>query len=143
MKYIYLFIFYPFCYRSFHGLSDWLLYLTYATQTRYASAFLNHQIYTKGPLHHLPRDSTFNCSTFFTGQDSHTASSSFTCRYSDGTAYLIEHYLRKDGDDINTEMLDSTLNFGITFAFVVGFILVNCLLYIIPLPAYVKAKFRE
>lgn len=31
--------------RSYRGMSDWLIYLTYGTQTRYAGAFLSQQLF--------------------------------------------------------------------------------------------------
>jgi ATP-binding cassette subfamily G (WHITE) protein 5 (sterolin 1) len=35
------------------------------------------------------------------------------------------------------------LNIGITFAFALGMVVFNLFLYLLPLPAFVKAKFRE
>ncbi|XP_063227758.1 ATP-binding cassette sub-family G member 5 [Bacillus rossius redtenbacheri] len=129
--------------RSFHGLSEWLFYLTYATQTRYASAFLNQQMFGNGRLSGLPYSATHNCSSVILVQESLlTASSTFTCRYADGSAYLSERYSRS-GNDALAEVLDSDLNFGVTFAYSLSFLIINCLLYLVPLPAFVKAKFRE
>lgn len=31
--------------RSYRGMSDWLIYVTYGTQTRYAGAFLSQQLF--------------------------------------------------------------------------------------------------
>nr|CAD7262653.1 unnamed protein product [Timema shepardi] len=128
--------------RAIHGLSEWLLYLTYATQTRYAGAFLNQQVFDNGRIHGLPYDATLNCSSVIQTQESLSASSTFVCRYADGLAYLKERYNR-DGDDTFTEILDNNLNIGVTFAFSVGLLTLDCFLYLVPLPAFVKAKFRE
>ncbi|XP_067006823.1 ATP-binding cassette sub-family G member 5 [Anabrus simplex] len=127
--------------RSFHGLLDWLLYLTYAMQARYAGACLSQQLMSNHRLTSLPRDALRNCSSILqTASDSYlTASASFSCRYPDGQAFLSERYNREEGE----EMLDFNLNLGITFAFAAGLTLVNCLLYLVPLPSFVKAKFRE
>ncbi|XP_049847501.1 ATP-binding cassette sub-family G member 5 [Schistocerca gregaria] len=131
--------------RSFHGLPDWLLYLTYATQSRYAGAFLSQQIFTKdGLLNNLPYDANVNCTSFFLSQSSSQASSSsFVCRYANGMAFLSERYGKKDGVDTLAEILDRDLNFGVVYAFSIGLIIINALLYLVPLPAFVKAKFRE
>ncbi|GLH08225.1 Protein white [Gryllus bimaculatus] len=130
--------------RSIRGLLEWLYYLTYATQSRYAGATLAQQMFDKRFVT-LPKDVFHNCTSAFQGpSDLITGTSpSFGCRYANGNAFLIERYGREDADDSLTEFLDFNLNFGITFAFSVGFILFNCLLYVVPLPAAVKAKFRE
>ncbi|XP_048524073.1 ATP-binding cassette sub-family G member 5 isoform X1 [Dendroctonus ponderosae] len=48
--------------RSIKGLQDWLFYLTYATQSRYAAAFLNRQVFLAGDLSKpLPFDQQHNC----------------------------------------------------------------------------------
>lgn len=50
------------CSRSIKGLQDWLFYLTYATQSRYAAAFLNRQVFLYGDLSKpLPFDQQHNC----------------------------------------------------------------------------------
>nr|CAD7592250.1 unnamed protein product [Timema genevievae] len=128
--------------RAIHGLSEWLLYLTYATQTRYAGAFLNQQVFNNGLVSGLPYDATLNCSSVIQTQESLSASSTFICRYGDGLSYLKERYSRED-DDTFTEILDNNLNIGATFAFSVGLLTLDCFLYLVPLPAFVKAKFRE
>ncbi|XP_069674885.1 ATP-binding cassette sub-family G member 5 isoform X1 [Periplaneta americana] len=134
--------------RSFHSLSDWLLYLTYATQSRYAGAFLNLQMFGNNNwvnLNGLPRDSKTNCTVpVIQTQDSLvTASSSFGCRYADGMAYVTERYGRDNNNDALSEMLDMDINLAIAFAFPIGLAIFNSLLYLIPLPAFIKAKFRE
>lgn len=132
-------------FRSKKGLQDWLFYLTYATQTRYAAAFLNRKIFLNPTLlETLPYDSKINCtninlietSTFNSLTDPY-------CRYAQGQSFLTERYTRGSTDLIFSEILDEEKNIGITFAFTVGFIVFNLFLCLIPLPAFVKAKFRE
>lgn len=66
------------------------------------------------------------------------------CRYSSGQEFLVERYSRDKTDVIFSDgILDFDLNIGITFAFTVGIIIFNIFLYLLPLPAFVKAKFRE
>lgn len=40
-------------------------------------------------------------------------------------------------------MMDTNFNLGLAFVFPVGLFCMNLILYLIPLPAFVKAKFRE
>lgn len=63
------------------------------------------------------------------------------CRYADGRTYLIERFTR-EGENIS-EVLNVELNLLISLAFAVGLIILNSILYLLPLPARVKAKFRE
>ena len=65
----------------------------------------------------------------------------FGCRYINGTHYLQEKYGYEDGDV--SAMLDTWFNLGVSFVFPVGLFFLNLVLYLIPLPAFVKAKFRE
>lgn len=65
------------------------------------------------------------------------------CRYASGQSYLSERYSRDHTDVIFSGILEEDLNIGITFAFALGMIIFNLFLYLIPLPAFVKAKFRE
>jgi len=126
--------------RAFRSLSDWLLYLTYATQPCYAGAFLNLQMFgnnSRVNLNGLSQDSKTNCSALA------ASSSSFGCRYADGMAYMTERYGRDSNGDVLSDMLDLDMNLAITFAFPVCLAIFNSLLYLIPLPAFIKAKFRE
>jgi hypothetical protein len=134
--------------RAFHSLSEWLLYLTYATQSRYAGAFLNLLMFGNNNwvnLNGLPYDSKTNCTARIpqTHDAVIAASSSFVCRYADGTAYITERYGRDDNGDALSDMLEMDLNLAITFAFPVALVIFNSLLYLVPLPAFIKAKFRE
>ncbi|GFG30134.1 hypothetical protein Cfor_09532 [Coptotermes formosanus] len=133
--------------RAFHSLSEWLVYLTYATQPRYAGAFLNLQMFGNNNwvnLNGLPQDSRTNCSAHIpqTQESLVAASSSFGCRYADGMAYIMERYGR-DNNDVLSDMLELDVNLAIAFAFPVGLAIFNSLLYLVPLPAFIKAKFRE
>nr|CAD7411651.1 unnamed protein product [Timema cristinae] len=118
------------------------VYITIIYLTRYAGAFLNQHVFDNGRLNGLPYDATVNCSAVIQTQESLSASSTFVCRYGDGLAYLKERYSRDD-DDTFTEILDNNLNIGATFAFSLGLLTLDCFLYLVPLPAFVKAKFRE
>ncbi len=62
-------------------------------------------------------------------------------RYVNGSHYLEEKF--GFGDDELVHFLDRWFNLGISFVFPVGLFLINLVLYMIPLPAFVKAKFRE
>ncbi len=62
-------------------------------------------------------------------------------RYVNGTHYLQEKY-GYQGDELHTFM-DRWFNFGVSFVFPSALFLINMVLYLIPLPAFVKAKFRE
>lgn len=126
------------------SLQDWLYYLTYATQTRYAAAFLSKQIFLIPDLQTpLPYDFQHNCTSLNIIETSNFngLGNSF-CRYSSGQSFLIDRYAR-DSQDNFSGILDFDFNIGVTFAFSVGMIIFNMFLYLLPLPAFIKAKFRE
>ncbi|KAF7267998.1 hypothetical protein GWI33_018841 [Rhynchophorus ferrugineus] len=131
--------------RSIKSLQDWLFHLTYATQARYAAAFLNRQVFLQPDLHNpLPFDEKYNCTNMNLVETSLLNGITNTyCRYANGQNYLSERYTRDSSDNIFNGILDFDLNIGITFAFSLGMIIFNMFLYLIPLPAFVKAKFRE
>nr|XP_022912669.1 ATP-binding cassette sub-family G member 5 [Onthophagus taurus] len=129
--------------RSIKGLQDWLYYLTYGTQVRYASAFLNKKIFLSPIIQGtLPYDSKINCTNINLIEMGNSLSDPY-CRYAFGESFLTERYTRTATDLIFNEILDEKMNIGITYAFAVGFIVFNLFLCLIPLPAFVKAKFRE
>ena len=66
---------------------------------------------------------------------------SFGCRYVNGNHYLFEKY-HSPTIELET-MLDVVTNTAINFAFPGAIVLVNMIWYLVPLPAFVKAKFRE
>lgn len=58
-----------------------------------------------------------------------------------GTHYLVEKY-GYEGEEL-TSFMDPWFNFGVAFVFPAALFVINLVLYLIPLPAFVKAKFRE
>ena len=62
-------------------------------------------------------------------------------RYLNGTHFLVEKYGTEPG--VLDEFMNQYFNLGLSFAFPLGIFILNLVLYLIPLPAYVKAKFRE
>jgi len=62
-------------------------------------------------------------------------------RYLNGTHFLVEKYGSEPG--VLDEFMNQHFNLGLSFAFPLGIFILNLVLYLIPLPAYVKAKFRE
>ena len=62
------------------------------------------------------------------------------CRYANGTHYLMERYhlTHPPYDDV----LRFWLNFGLNFLFAGAMFFANIILHIVPLPAFVKSKFR-
>lgn len=130
--------------RSIRGLQDWLFYLTFTTQTRYASAFLNRQIFLSNILQNpLPYDNIRNCSNMSPLESTALSGNNPYCRYPSGQVFLNERYSRDPTDVIFSGILDSDLNIGITCAFSIGIMIFNLFLYIVPLPAFIKAKYRE
>ena len=71
----------------------------------------------------------------------HCCNFRFGCRYVNGTHLLVEKYsypgVRLDS------MMDLWTNTAINFAFPAVVVIANTILYLVPLPAFVKAKFRE
>ncbi|KAJ8967156.1 hypothetical protein NQ317_000962 [Molorchus minor] len=129
--------------RSIKGLHDWLFYLTYATQTRYAAAFLNRKVFTSPDLNQaLPFSSRRNCSNVNLIETSSGINDPY-CRHVSGQSYLSERYSRDHRDVIFSGILEEDFNIGLTFAFALGMIVFNLFMYLLPLPASVKAKFRE
>ncbi|XP_045475616.1 ATP-binding cassette sub-family G member 5 [Harmonia axyridis] len=130
--------------RSMKGLQDWLYYLTYGIQARYASSFLHRQIFLTPEMQRaLSFDDSKNCSGMNLIETSSLLSNNPYCRYASGQAYLTERYSRDATDVIFNGVLDFDINLGVTFAFAVGMLVFNLFLYILPLPAFIKAKFRE
>uniref|UniRef100_A0A1Y1MH93 ABC transporter domain-containing protein n=1 Tax=Photinus pyralis TaxID=7054 RepID=A0A1Y1MH93_PHOPY len=131
--------------RSMKGLPEWLYYLTYATQTRYAAAFLSRQVFLAPELHDpLPYDAHRNCSSMGLIETSNVNGlTNAFCRYASGQAFLTERYARENTELIFSGILDVETNIGACFGFAFGIVIFNMFLYLIPLPAFVKAKFRE
>jgi len=123
--------------RSYSGLSEWLLYLTYGTQTRYLGSFLNGA-YLWNLDAELPFSKEIQCGNKTRPNDADT----WLCRFGNGQDFLRERYFRDA--DYNLQFLqDPDLGLAVSLAFGLGLVLVNSLLYLVPLPGFVKAKFRN
>ncbi|XP_047343548.1 ATP-binding cassette sub-family G member 5 isoform X1 [Vespa velutina] len=116
--------------RSLRNLPHWLATISSALPARYASLALNQLAMDMPIFSNLPYNETVTCPGI-----------PELCRYADGRTYLIERFTR-EGENIS-EVLNVELNLLICLAFAVGLIILNSILYLLPLPARVKAKFRE
>ncbi|KMQ95385.1 atp-binding cassette sub-family g member 5-like protein [Lasius niger] len=116
--------------RSLKNLPYWLAMVSTALPTRYASLALNQLVVDTPILSNLHYNESFTC-----------PGAAELCRYPDGKTYLIERFTR-EGENIS-EVLNVDLNLLISLAFAVGLVILNSVLYLLPLPARVKAKFRE
>ena len=67
----------------------------------------------------------------------------YGCRYRNGTYYLLERYHFLDNGHDRQQDLLFWYNFGLSFAFFGGMLLLNLVLYLVPLPAFIKSKFRD
>ncbi len=124
--------------KAYNGMPSALAHLTYATQTRYAGAVLHRaEFFNRSSLVELPwlndNGVEIACSRSQFG---------FGCRYINGTHFLAEKYGFASGAKLD-DFFDVWFNVGVSVVFAVGLFFVNLLLYVIPLPAFVKAKFRE
>uniref|UniRef100_A0A8D8X0G3 ATP-binding cassette sub-family G member 5 n=1 Tax=Cacopsylla melanoneura TaxID=428564 RepID=A0A8D8X0G3_9HEMI len=119
--------------RSFRSMAEWLVYLSYGTQTRYVGAFLSRQMFGDGRLRNLHGDKANNCSIPYP----------FGCRYTDGASFLAERYGHETGDFSLSDVLDSNFNMTITLSFAFTIMMINCVLYLVPIPYFIKAKFRD
>ena len=121
--------------RSIPAMPDWLYYLTYVTQSRYAGAFLNEQYFRNiSVLPSLHNGTLTPCPIG-------TTYANYGCRYSNGTHYLMERYHVRHApydDDLRFWM-----NFSFSFLFTGVMFVANIILHIVPLPAFVKSKFRD
>lgn len=117
------------------GLSRWLYYVSYGTIYRYASAFLHEQMFRDRFVALPSSNSTaeINCIS---------NNAQYGCRYLNGTHYLQERYQLGNSRDSNQD-LHLYWNFASTFAFVLGISLINIVAYRLPLPAFLKKKFRQ
>ncbi|KOX75572.1 ATP-binding cassette sub-family G member 5 [Melipona quadrifasciata] len=116
--------------RSLKGMPYWLAAVSTALPARYASLALNQLAIDVPAFLNLHYNESFACPGI-----------PELCRYPDGRAYLIERFTR-EGENIS-EVLNVDLNLLISLAFAVGLSIFNSVLYLLPLPAKVKAKFRE
>lgn len=120
-------------------MTDWLIYLSYITQSRYVAAFLSRQLFGEGRFSNLPQDNGVSCATITTFN-----SDQFGCRYLDGGSFLSERYGGHESADYSlADLLDLKFNMIASFVFPVSLAVINCLLYLIPLPGFIKSKFRN
>jgi hypothetical protein len=124
--------------RTLKGLPEWLYYLSYITQPRYAGAFLNQMNF--GQFHN---DSTIGRAVLYKNNEIRYCTTDNWldgCRYENGVHYLNERYYNnvEDKDDLNFYM-----NFAICFGFPICNFFFNLLIYSIPMIGIVKNKFRD
>ncbi|XP_066990295.1 ATP-binding cassette sub-family G member 5 isoform X1 [Macrobrachium rosenbergii] len=120
--------------RSLVGLPDWLYYLSHVIVFRYAAAVLHEQAFLD-KLPNLPVNSTADCPD---------NNAEYGCRYRNGTYYLLERYhFPENGLDLGRHDLDLWYNFGLCFSFFGGMLVLNLVLYLVPLPSFIKSKFRD
>jgi len=125
--------------RSLASLPEFMEHLTFVTQSRYTGAILNNlEFYNKTSLTSLQ---WINATSSVVNQ-CQGSSFEFGCRYIDGNHYLKEKYDHKSDEELDAT-LNVWFNFGVAYIFPLGMLVVNMVLYLIPLPAFVKAKFRE
>ena len=124
--------------RSLSSLPELVYHLTYIVQPRYSGAVLNKlEFHDKSSLVLLPWRNETTGVVFTCSKDNFN----FGCRFVNGTHLLAQKY-NYPGIDLDT-MLDPWTNTAINFAFPGVVLLANMILYLVPLPAFVKAKFRE
>ncbi|BES97575.1 unnamed protein product [Nesidiocoris tenuis] len=100
--------------RSFGGVPEWLLYTGYATQTHYASLSLADRLFPGLPLS--------NCSS--------VQLSALGCKASEN--HVLSHRSTSPAWDL-------ALSLGLSSAFILS----TLVIYLMPLPAFIKAKFRQ
>lgn len=135
--------------RSYKGYEEWMYYLTYATQMRYVSSFLHRIIFSQSAFNSLPYSATQNCTESTnliqtSANLNNLQSTNGNCRYLSGKAFLTERFAHQNfsADLYSSGDFNLELNMGISFAFAIGSIVVNKLFYLMPLPSFVKDKFR-
>lgn len=124
--------------RSLSSLPELVYHLTYIVQPRYTGAILNKlEFHNKASLVLLDWKDEATGQAVPCTEDNF----SFGCRFVNGTHLLAQKY-NYPGIDLDT-MLHMWTNTAINFAFPGVVVLTNMILYLVPLPAFVKAKFRE
>ena len=124
--------------RSLSSLPELVYHLTYIVQPRYTGAILNKlEFHNKASLVLLDWKDEATGQAVPCTEDNF----SFGCRFVNGTHLLAQKY-NYPGIDLDT-MLHQWTNTAINFAFPGVVVLTNMILYLVPLPAFVKAKFRE
>lgn len=136
---IYILILYIACasgtVRSLTALPEWFYYVSYAIIYRYAGAFLQENEFSYNPkLDHsdfLNGTEPLPCPTNVPG----------SCIFVDGNHYLMQKY--PGNGRIEDSDLKYWLNFGLCFVFVGGMWILNTILHLLSLPAFIKTKFRN
>jgi len=124
--------------RSHAGLPELMYHVSYILQSRYSGAILNRlEFYERKSLIGLGWRNETTGEEFPCIEDSY----GFVCRYINGTHYLVERY-SYPGVKLE-ELLDPWTNTAINLAFPTALAIINLVLYLVPLPAFIKAKFRE
>ncbi|KAG8193192.1 hypothetical protein JTE90_005542 [Oedothorax gibbosus] len=122
--------------RSLTTLPEWFSYMTHAVIYRYAGAFLQENEFALNPrlerVPYLNGSEALSCPTNIPG----------SCVYVDGNHYLMQRYHNTAGRLEDTD-LQYWLNFGLCFVFVGGMWMLNTILHLVPLPAFIKTKFRN
>lgn len=116
--------------RSLRNLPKWLAAISSALPVRYASLAINQLAIDTPSFLNLPYNESLSCPGI-----------PGLCRYPDGRAYLVERFTR-EGENIS-QVLNIDLNLLISLAFALGLVILNSIFYLLPLPAKIKAKFRE
>ncbi|GIY41732.1 ATP-binding cassette sub-family G member 5 [Caerostris darwini] len=122
--------------RSLTALPEWFYYMTHGVIYRYAGAFLQENEFLNNPLldraNYLNGTEALPCTTNIPG----------SCVYVNGNHYLLQKY-PTDSGRIEDSDLHYWLNFGLCFVFVGGMWVLNTILHLVPLPAFIKTKFRN
>ncbi|XP_042910538.1 ATP-binding cassette sub-family G member 5 isoform X4 [Parasteatoda tepidariorum] len=121
--------------RSLTALPEWFYYLTYGVLYRYAGAFLQENEFSFNPrldrANYLNGTEALPCNSNIPG----------SCIYIDGNHYLLQKY--PASGRIEDSDLQYWMNFGLCFVFVGGMWVLNTILHLVPLPAFIKTKFRN
>jgi len=124
--------------RSHTGLPELMYHVSYIFQSRYSGAILNRlEFYERQSLIGLGWKNETTNQEYPCLKDSY----GFVCRYINGTHYLVEKYSYPDME--LDHILEPWTNTAINLAFPALLVIINMVLYLVPLPAFVKAKFRE
>lgn len=122
--------------RSLTALPEWFYYMTHAIIYRYAGAFLQENEFSFNPrldrANYLNGSEALSCPNNIPG----------SCVYLDGNHYLLQKY-PSTGGRLEESDLQYWLNFGLCFVFVGGMWVLNTILHLVPLPAFIKTKFRN
>lgn len=110
-------------YTTYIDSTEWLYYVTYSSIYRYASATLHSRFVL---------NITTSCQR---PDDASNVRPSQFCRWPNGGSYMQEIF---QPDILSTP----DINFAICFAWVVGIAIATIVIHAIPLPHFVKRKFR-